>query len=361
MEDPDWVMGVAERKRDHVRIVLENQSVQRGSNWLDHVHIIHRAVTDIDIDAIDTSAYFLGRRFSAPILIEGMTGGTEEAARINATLAEAAERAQIPMGVGSQRAGVQRPELQYTFRAAREAGPQVFLIANIGAAQLVQHGTQLAWQAVKMIEADAIAVHLNTLQEIIQPEGDRGFKGFLAQLKKLCGEIGVPVIVKEVGCGVSYEDAVVLRDAGVAAIDVAGRGGTSWVEIERLRAIEAGRTDRARLAEVFQEWGIPTAASVLEVKQVDGLQVVGSGGIRNGLEIAKLLVLGADIAGLAQPFLKASVQGLEEVLTLIGQLTEEVKVAAALAGVSRTSELRGAPHVLTGPLLEWTKQRIKKR
>lgn len=354
-------MGISDRKRDHIRIVLEDRSVQRGTNWLEYMHLIHRAVTDINIDTVDTATSFLGRKFSAPILIEGMTGGTEEAARINATLAEAAEKTQVPMGVGSQRAGVLKPELQNTFRTAREAGPHVFLIANIGAAQLVEHGTRLAWEAVKMIEADAIAIHLNTLQEVIQPEGDRDFKGFLTQLKRLCVEIGVPVIVKEVGCGISYEDAVVLRDAGVSAVDVAGKGGTSWVEIERLRAIEADRVDRALLAEVFQDWGIPTAASVLEVSQVDGLQVVGSGGVRNGLEVAKLLVLGADACGLAQPFLKAAVQGVEEVLSLVERLREEVKVATALVGASNISELKGVPYVLTGPLRDWKEQRITAR
>ncbi|MEM4288956.1 MAG: type 2 isopentenyl-diphosphate Delta-isomerase [Nitrososphaerota archaeon] len=357
-EAPENIMGVAERKRDHIRIVLENASVQRGSNWLEYVHLIPRAVPDINIDEVDITVSFLGRKFSAPLLIEGMTGGTEEAAKINARLAEAAEKAGIPMGVGSQRAAIANPELRQTFRVAREAGPNVFLIANIGAAQLVQHGVELAWEAVKMIDADAIAVHVNTLQEIIQPEGDRRFRGFLTQTRRLCREIGVPVIVKEVGCGISYEDAVVLRDIGVSAVDVAGRGGTSWVEIERMRAIEAGRQDRARLAEVFQEWGIPTAASILEVSQVKDLEVVGSGGIRNGLEVAKIIILGAVMGGVAMPFLKAAVQGVEEVKSLIERLEEELRVAVALCGASNINEFRNARYILTGPLKEWKEERI---
>ncbi|MEM0481762.1 MAG: type 2 isopentenyl-diphosphate Delta-isomerase [Nitrososphaerota archaeon] len=350
-----------DRKRDHIRIVLENTSVQRGSNWLEYVHIVPKAVPDINIDEVDTTATFLGRRFSAPILIEGMTGGTDEAAKINATLAEAAERTGVPMGVGSQRAGIFRPELRYTFRAAREAGPDAFLIANIGAAQLAQHGVQLAWEAVKMIDANAIAIHVNTLQEIIQPEGDRRFKGFLAQTRRLCEEIGVPIIIKEVGCGISFEDAVILRELGVSAVDVAGRGGTSWVEIERMRAVEAGRLDRAHLAEVFQDWGIPTAASVLEVAQVKGLEIVGSGGIRNGLEIAKLLLLGANMGGMAMPFLKAAMQGVKEVENLVERLKEELKTAIALCGASSIAEFKKTSYILTGPLKEWRDQRIAER
>ncbi len=351
-------MGITDRKKDHIRIVLENTSVQRGSNWLEYVHIIPRAVSDINVDEVDITATFLSKRFSAPILIEGMTGGTDEASKINATLAEAAERARIPMGVGSQRAGISKPELRYTFRAARDAGPDVFLIANIGAAQLAQHGVQLAWEAVKMIDANAIAVHVNTLQEIIQPEGDRRFQGLLTQIRRLCQEIGIPVIVKEVGCGISFEDAVILRELGVSAVDVAGRGGTSWVEIERMRAVEAGRIDRAQLAEVFQDWGIPTAASVLEVSHVEGLEIVGSGGIRNGLEIAKLLLLGANMGGMAMPFLKAAVQGVEEVENLIKRIKEELKATLALVGASNIAEFKKTNYVLTGPLKEWRDQRV---
>lgn len=353
-------MGIEERKRDHIRMVLENESTQRGSNWLEYVHVIPRAVPDINVDEVDVSATFLGRRFSAPILIEGMTGGTEEAAKINATLAEAAEHARIPMGVGSQRAGILRPELSYTFRVAREAGPNVFLIANIGAAQLVKQGVEMARKAVEMIEANAIAVHVNTIQEIIQPEGDREFRGLVNQIRRLCSEISVPVIVKEVGCGITFEDAVVLRDAGVSAVDVAGRGGTSWVAIERQRALEMGRWDRARLAEVFLDWGVPTAASILEVARVKGLEVIGSGGIRNGLEIAKMVLLGASMGGLAMPFLKAAVKGVEEVESLIRQLTEELKVAFALCGASNIEEFRKVKYVLTGPLRDWSEQRALK-
>jgi len=350
--------GIENRKRDHIRLALEAGSTQRGSNWLEFVHLIPKAVPNLNVDEIDTSVTFLGRRFSAPILVEGMTGGTEEAASINAVLAEAAERARIPMGVGSQRVGVINPDLRHTFRVAREAGPNVFLIANIGAAQLVKYGVGIAWEAARMIEADAIAVHVNMLQELIQPEGDREFRGFTSILQSLCKEIGLPIIVKEVGCGMSYEDAEVLKGVGVSAVDVAGRGGTSWVEIERLRALGVGRLDRARLAEVFLDWGIPTAASVLEVSQVGGMEVVGSGGIRSGLDVAKLIPLGATMAGVAQPFLKAAVKGVVEVESLVARLTEELKVAMALSGALNITELRRARLVLMGPLRDWAEQRL---
>ncbi|MCS7145478.1 MAG: type 2 isopentenyl-diphosphate Delta-isomerase [Nitrososphaerota archaeon] len=354
-------MSIEERKRDHIRIALESESAQRGSNWLEYVHMIPRAVPDINVNDVEISATFLGRWFSAPFLIEGMTGGTEEGARINAVLAAAAERARIPMGVGSQRAGIVRPELRYTFRAAREAGQGAFLIANIGAAQLVKHGVGLAWEAVKMIEADALAIHVNLIQEIIQPEGDREFRGFLKLARDVCREIGVPVIVKEVGCGISYEDAVALKNIGISAVDVAGKGGTSWIEIERMRALDAGRHDRARLAEVFTDWGIPTAASVLEAVKVEGLEVVGSGGIRNGLEVAKLLLLGASMGGMAMPFLRAAVRGVEEVENLVRQLGEELKVTMALCGATNLAEFKKTQYILTGRLREWVEQRAASR
>ncbi len=354
-------MTIDARKRDHIRLALEGEGVQRGSNWLEYVYLVQRTVGDVEPDSVDTSVRFLGRRFDAPILIEGMTGGTEEAAKTNATLAIAAERARIPMGVGSQRAAVQRPELRYTFRSARESGPNVFLIANIGAAQLAQHGEQIAWEAVKMIEADALAIHVNLLQEVIQPEGDRSFRGFISNLKRTCTSLGVPVIVKEVGCGLSYEDTVALKEAGVAAVDVAGRGGTSWVEIERLRAIEAGRMDRARIAEDFLDWGIPTAASVLEASSVEGMEVIGSGGVRSGLEVAKLLVLGAVMGGIAAPFLKAAMEGVGKTLEFIGFLKEEIRIATALCGASNIGELKRASYVMLGPLREWYVQRVASR
>jgi isopentenyl-diphosphate delta-isomerase, type 2 len=354
-------MSVETRKSDHIRLALESGDTVKGSTWLEHVHLVPRTVGDVDVNSVETSVKFLGRWFSAPILIEGMTGGTEEAAKINAVLAAAAEAAKIPMGVGSQRAAIVKPELRHTFRVAREKGPKAFLIANIGAAQLAHEGEAFAWEAVKMIEADAIAIHVNLLQEIIQPEGDRSFRGFLHNLRKICRSLGVPVIVKEVGCGLSYGDAVALKEAGVAAVDVAGRGGTNWVEIEKMRAIEAGRLDRARIAEDFLDWGIPTAASVLEASRVRGLEVVGSGGVRSGVDVAKLLVLGAVMGGLARPFLKAALEGVEMTSALIAMLKEEIQIVAALCGASNMEDLRRTAYVITGPLKEWYDQRFPRR
>lgn len=362
MHEGESAIRISERKSDHIKIALERDvEFHAKTSWLEYVQLVHSAVPELDYDSIDTSAVFLGRSFKAPIIIEGMTGGTEEAAEINGNLAEAAERVGIPMGVGSQRAAIVRPEMEYTFRVARERGPRVFLMANIGAAQLIHGGVDFAWRAVKMIEADALVVHLNPLQELIQPSGDTAFAGFLRALRELTGKIGLPVVVKEVGCGFSYEDAVRLRESGVSAIDIAGAGGTNWTEIERLRAAEANAAEKVRLAEVYREWGIPTAASLIEVVEAGGVEVVGSGGIRNGLEIAKILALGARMGGLARPFLQAAKRGAGEVVRQAERLREEVKAAMFLTGCGSVAQLPEKRPVLIGPLKDWYEQRVLPR
>jgi len=275
-------------------------------------------------------------------------------------LAEAAERLGIPVELGSQRAGLASPDLEYTYRVAREAAPKVFLIGNISAIQLAREGVAAAERAVEMIEADALALHLNSLQELVQPEGSPTFKGVLEAIHEASEKLEVPLIAKEVGTGISGEAARLLAEAGVKAIDVAGAGGTNWVKIERERA-RGISPEKVSVAEAFLEWGIPTAASILEVSSVaEGVEVVASGGIRNGLQAAKALAIGADFVGIARPLLKPATLGPEAVEAFLKRVGLQLRAAMFLTGVKNVKELkRSRRYVLLGPLLEWIRQRIR--
>lgn len=355
-------MNLSSRKRDHIRLSLERDvGFKEKTTWMEYVELIHRALPELNPDDVSTEASFLGRKFHLPLLVEGMTGGTEEAARINGNLAEAAERVGIPMGVGSQRAALREPGLRYTFRVARERAPKLFLIGNIGVVQLVEEGVELAERAVEMIEADALAVHLNSLHELVQPGGHPGFRDALKTIEKTVERLSVPVIVKEVGCGIPGETARLLEETGVKAIDVAGAGGTNWTLIEMLRAEEVGEEEKRRMAEVFLEWGIPTAASIVEVaSSVKKAEVVASGGIRTGLDVAKALALGADMAGMARPLLKPATQSASAVTETLKQVGAELRAAMFLTGSRSIVEAKKASKVLRGPLLEWVQQRLEK-
>lgn len=346
------------RKRDHIRICLkEDVGFERKTTWLEYVELVHNALPELNFDEVSTEAVFLGRRFGMPLIIEAMTGGVHEAAKINGNLAEAAERLSIPMGVGSQRAGLIDEGAKYTYRIARERGPNVFLIANISGVQLVHDGVGVAEKIVEMIEADAAAIHLNPLQELVQPEGSTSFRGVLGAIEKAVERLDVPVIVKEIGCGISYEVAKLLEKIGVKAIDVAGAGGTCWTKIEMLRARGVSE-ERELLAKTLLEWGIPTAASVIEVSSTVSIEVVASGGIRTGLDIAKVLSIGADMAGIAHPLLKPAASSADEVIRFLSKIRNELKAGMFLTGCGDVEALKRSPHVLLGPLLEWVKQRL---
>lgn len=347
------------RKRDHLRLSLEfDVGFEEKTTWLEYVELIHRALPELNLDEISTETRFLGKVFGMPLLMEAMTGGIPEAAEINGNLAEAAEKFSIPMEVGSQRAAIEDERLEYTFKAARERAPRLFLIANLSGVQLVKDGVGVAEKAVEMIEANAISIHLNPLQELIQPEGSTEFKDVLKMIEKTCEKLDVPVIVKEVGCGISSEVAKLLEDAGVKAIDVAGAGGTCWAKIEMLRLEEDD--ERRALAKTFLEWGIPTAASLIEVSSAVGVEVIGSGGIRSGLDIAKALSIGADMVGAAHPLLKPATESVDNLERVLTRLKSELKAAMFLTGCRSIDELKNSPHVISGPLLEWKRQRVSK-
>lgn len=331
----------AARKTDHIRINLENDVRSSLTTGLENYRFIHQALPEIDLDQVDMSQVLFKRKIDAPILVSSMTGGTEEAARINQILAEAAQEKHLAMGVGSQRVALENDLAARSFQVRRFA-PDILLFANLGAVQLNYSYTVAHCQrAVDMIEADALILHLNALQEAVQPEGETRFAGLLAKIRLVCRTISVPVIVKEVGWGISDQAAVMLADAGVAAIDVAGAGGTSWSQVEKFRIQDESL---ARVASAFQDWGIPTAESVQMVRRsAPQLPVFASGGLRNGIDIAKCVALGARLGGMAGPFLKAAALSLEDTLRMMDEVRREIKICMFAAGAANLDELQNTP------------------
>jgi isopentenyl-diphosphate delta-isomerase len=324
------VTQISSRKSDHIRINLEEDVRSGLTTGLERYHFIHQALPELNLNEVDLSQSIFRQTVRAPILISSMTGGTEEAAVINRNLASAAQQTGIAMGLGSQRAAIDHPELAPTFQVRRFA-PDVLLFANLGAIQLnYRYGVDECQQAVDMIEADALILHLNALQEAVQPEGDTLFAGLLSKIETVCRALPVPVIAKEVGWGFSEQTARQLADAGVAAIDVAGAGGTSWSQVEMHRA---NNESQARLAAAFVDWGIPTSEAILNVhRAAPGLTIIASGGLRSGVDIAKCIALGASMGGMAGPFLKAAARSLEDTVQTIEELKREIQVCMFAAG-----------------------------
>jgi len=337
-------VAIHRRKSDHIRINLE-EDVQfpRLTTGLERYHFVHQALPEMHLDEVDAGVTLFGKRLDAPILISSMTGGAQEAVRINHNLAEAAQARGVAMGLGSQRAGIERDDAAATFRV-RSVAPDILLFANLGAVQLnYGYTVDECRRAVEMIEADALILHLNPLQEVLQPEGDFDWRGLLPKIEAVCRDLGAPVIVKEVGWGISERAARWLIDAGVSAIDVAGAGGTSWSQVEMHRAT----SERARrLAAAFGDWGIPTAESLTAADRVrremqrEDVTLLASGGIRNGQEIAKCLALGADLVGLASPFLAAAVESADAVLDELDLLRDELRIAMFSSGARDIQALR---------------------
>jgi isopentenyl-diphosphate delta-isomerase len=287
---------------------------------------------------VDLTAEIFGTKLNAPILISSMTGGTEEAGEINRVLATAAQETGVAMGLGSQRAALEQPNLENTFKVRNEA-PDILLFANLGAIQLnYGYGVEECQRAVDMVEADALYLHLNSLQEAVQPEGDTNFAGLLNKIELVCKTLDVPVIAKEVGWGIAGTTARKLVDAGIAAIDVAGAGGTSWSQVEMYRA---QNESQARLAAAFINWGIPTSESVVQVvNAVPQIPIIASGGIRTGIDIAKCIGLGAVIGGMAGPFLKAAVISIDQTIQTILEIKREIQIAMFATGSSKLQDLR---------------------
>jgi isopentenyl-diphosphate delta-isomerase len=350
---------IGERKADHIEVCLkEDVQSRRATTGFEDVHLVHKALPEIEREKIDISTTVFGYRFSAPLLVGAMTGGTEKAAKINAAIAEAVEKLHLGMGVGSQRIAIDNPKTERSFSIVREKAPTAFILANIGAPQFVgKYGVKEAKKAVEMVKANALAVHLNALQEAVQPEGDTNYSNLLQKICKLAKELDVPVVIKETGAGISAEDAAMLAATGVAGIDVAGAGGTSWAAVEYYRAKARQDDSSQRLGEAFWDWGIPTAASLVETVKSVNLPVIASGGIRNGVDATKALALGASLASAAYPFLKPATTGSEDVKKALSYLVGEVRNAMFLVGANSVQKLQKVPVVLTGKTAEWLKTR----
>ena len=335
--------GHEQRKADHIRINLEEDvAFKQLTTGLEQYFFLHQALPELNLSKIDTGAELFGKRLTTPLLISSMTGGTSEARRINRTLAEAAQSAGIAMGLGSQRAAIEDPSLGETYRV-RDIAPDILLFANLGAVQLnYGYGLEQCQRAVDMIEADALILHFNALQEAVQPEGDGNFAGLLAKVEDICRQLPVPVIAKEVGWGFAGETARQLAEAGVAAIDVAGAGGTSWSQVEMDRAPTARH---ARVAGAFIDWGIPTAVSLQQCRAATPhLPIFASGGIRNGIDVAKCVALGANLVGFAGEFLRAADKGgVPGVIELANTLTDELRVTMFASGAGSLAALAQTP------------------
>jgi isopentenyl-diphosphate delta-isomerase len=330
------------RKLDHVRIVLDEDVAAKGVyTGFAAYRLPHEALPELDLAEIDTSTTFLGRRLRAPLLISSMTGGAHDVAQINLALARAAQSLGLAMGVGSQRSAIRDERLAYTYQVRRVA-PDIPLLANLGAVQLnYGYGVDECRRAVEMIGADALILHFNALQEAVQPEGNTNFKGLLRRVEQVCARVGVPVIAKEVGNGIGAGAARRLAEAGVQGIDVAGAGGTSWSEVERFRHSTG---QGARVAGAFAGWGIPTSEAIRAVRAaLPSMLVIGSGGIRSGVDIAKAIALGADLAGTAKPALSAAADpaGGDGVIADLQAYIDELRVAMFCSGCGDLKALRG--------------------
>ena len=347
------------RKGDHIRICLNQKAQAReATTGFEDIYFVHKALPEIDKEKIDLSTTVFDHKFSAPLIVGAITGGTAEATKINATIAEAIQELGLGMGVGSQRAAIENKKLEKTFAIARKKAPTAFLIANVGGVQLVHgYGLKEVKKAIKMIDADAVAIHLNPLQEAVQPEGQTNFKGILEKIGEIAEELDKPVIAKETGAGIAAEEAKKLATAGVKGIDVGGAGGTSFAAVEYYRAKGPHNSFQRLLGDVFWDWGIPTAVSVAEVAQTVNIPIIASGGIRDGTDTAKALALNASLTSLSQPVLQSAVKGVKEIENTLSLLIEELRNTMFLVGAEKVEHLAKAPIVVTGKTAEWLKTR----
>jgi len=334
----------SERKSDHIRINLEEDVRSKLTTGLERYFFLHNALPELNLEEIDLGVEVFGKKLKAPLLISSMTGGSKEAKEINQRLAEAAQETGVAMGLGSQRAAIEDEKLATSFKV-RNFAPDILLFANIGAVQL-NYGYGLAHlqKAVEMAEADALMLHLNALQEAVQPEGDTNFSGLLKKIEIMCKQLQVPVVVKEVGWGISAEVAKQLAHAGVQAIDVAGAGGTSWTQVEMHRAESESQ---ARLAAAFADWGISTSESIIQIREaLRSMRIFASGGLRSGVDIAKCIALGAELGGMAGPFLKAANTSANAVVKMIEEVAREIRVTMFAAGAGNIAALQGVTLIL---------------
>ena len=344
-----------ERKDDHIDICLKEQvQAKHVTTGFEEIHLLHKALPEINLDEVNLTGKIFGHKFEAPLIVEAITGGTRDGSKINVAIAKAVEELGLGMGIGSQRAALEDPAVESTYAVTRKEAPNAFIMANIGAAQLAKgYGIKEATKAVEMLKADALAIHLNPLQEAIQPEGETTFANAMLAIEAIAKKLNVPVIVKETGCGISASQARKLEALGVAGIDIAGAGGTSWAAVEYYRARRRKDEARQKLGEDFWDWGIPTAASLIEATQVSHIPVIASGGLRSGIDLAKALALGASLTGVAFPMLAPASLGAAETKKALKLLLDELKTAMFLVGAESVQKLRRVPLIVTGKMADW--------
>jgi len=341
MSPPNLPSEIENRKSEHLRVCIEEDvEFQQLTSGLEKYRFTHCCLPELDRSDIELGTTFLGKSLKAPILISSMTGGTELAHLVNTRLAMVAQRYGLAMGVGSQRIALEQPELAPTF-AVRSLAPDILLLANLGAVQLNYGcGLEECLKLVQLLEADALILHLNPLQEWVQSGGDSNFKGLLAKIQQICAQLPVPVIAKEVGNGISSMMAQRLIEAGVAAIDVAGAGGTSWAKVESQRAKDP---KQRHLGQVFADWGLPTAECITAIRTLNStIPLIASGGLKNGLDLAKSIALGADLGGLARPFLVAAIESEAAVDELVKFLIAEIEIVLFCTGNPNLSALKNS-------------------
>jgi len=358
-------MTTSERKIEHLLLCakkdVEAHKLYNGNraSGFDDITLIHNCLPEINKKSIDIKTDFLSHKLNAPILISSMTGGHPDTISVNSALSEAAEQLGIGIGVGSQRAAIEHPELEDSFRVVRDRAPDVFIYGNIGISQIREFGIEGVERAIEMIDADAIAIHLNFLQEAIQPEGDVDASNCLESIKMICKEIKVPIIIKETGAGIAHAQAKQIYNSGAAAIDVAGLGGTSWAGVETYRAKERDDVLSEDIGKLFWNWGIPTVVSILESNLP--IPVIASGGIRSGLDIAKSIALGASVCGIALPLLAPALEGRDKVIKKLKTIIEELRVAMFLVGCQNIEALKNTDIVITGRTRDYLEQRGLKK
>lgn len=352
------MVEIEKRKQRHLRLSLdENVQADIGTGFED-VRLIHRALPEINLEEVDTEARLFGRRLAYPLIVSAITGGTEYAKGINETLANIVEEKGLGIGVGSQRIAIEDPSVEHTFRIVREKAPTSLVMGNIGCPQLsLGWGVSEAKRCVEMVEADALAIHMNPLQEAVQVGGEAHYRGVLDKVREVVNGLDVPVVMKETGCGIALEEAVRLEKVGVAALELSGVGGTSWAAVEHHIAREERKQDQEALGQALWNWGIPTAISLVETSQTTKLKIIASGGLRTGVEMAKAIALGADAVGIARPFLEKAAEGPDALKEHIESILLEFRAVMFLVGSKDIKELQRVPALIMGKTAEWLKLR----
>ncbi len=347
------------RKEDHIEICTKYNVNSNISSGFDDINLIHNAIPEVDFDEISTQINFLNTKIDYPLMFAAITGGHSSTKKINQNIANVAQDLNIPIGIGSQRAAIENKDLRETYKIVRNTAPEAYLVGNVGISQIIEDGLDIVEKSIEMIDANAMAIHCNTLQELIQPEGDRKFRGVYQAISDIAKNIDIPIIIKEVGSGISREVAKKLDNLNIDAIDVGGLGGTSWAAVEHYRAKTQHHTNYANLGKTFWDWGIPTAVSLVECKNSisDKMTLISTGGIKSGLDIAKSIALGADLSAIAGFILNSAKKGQKPLKNTLNQLIDELKYTMTLCGKTNITQLKKINLVILKDTAKWLKLR----